>query len=529
MKIRRMLAVLLALVLTLGTTAFAAGSFSDVPEDAYYAEAVEWAAERKITDGRGNGIFDPDATVTRAEAVTFLWRMAGEPAPARTETFNDVESDPNNRSYKTAVQWAVENGITDGMGNGAFCPTVTCSRGMILTMLYRMQGRPYDEALKAVVPEESESWTLEDLGNWMVQTIVKGYREGKLLTDVGEGDWYELPVIWALNTNILGRNQAEFHTEGLKEDETPTVTVQPKADCPRGEMVSFLYQASGEAPREGAVKTGKIPETVLLDENGVKVTATKLRPEGLNDAVMELTVENGSDKTLRLDADESYVNTFACFPQVCIPTESEDGFTFYADAVIEAGETKDCELRLNSLSDMGITEVCELELRLNAVEVEKDEDDFYNYVDDFAAGETISIQTSLYDESVSYDMEGTLLIDADGLKLSLLKAENSEYSGPSITLYAFNGGEDVSLELAELKLDGVTYEGFFGMDVPAGKRCVSSVSVFIEDFDHIPTAKEAELTFCTVDTESGETIVTFDPVTVPFPGSQDDAGTDPCT
>ena len=523
MKIRRILALLLALVLTLGTTALAAGSFNDVAEDAYYADAVAWAAEKEITTGYEDGTFRPARTVTRAEAVTFLWRMAGEPAPTRTETFTDVERDPNNGWYRTAVQWAVENGITDGMGNGEFRPAVTCSRGMILTMLYRMQGRPYDAALQAVVPEESEQWTMEDVGNWMVQTIVAAYREKDLLTDVSEGDWYELPVIWALNGSVLGADQAEFHTEGLKEDETPTVTVQPKADCPRGEMVSFLYRASGDAPVEGAVRTGEIPGTVLLDEGGVKVTAAKLRPEGLTDAVVELAVENGSGKTLRLDADEAFVNTYVVYPQVCIPTQSEDGWTFYADAVVAPGATTACELRLNSLGDMGITAVRELELRVSAVEVEADGDGGYNYVDDYAAGEAVHIRTGLYDESVSYDLEGTALLEKDGLKLSLLKAENSEYSGPEITLYAFNGGKDVSLALAEIRLDGVTYEGFFGMDIPAGKRCVSSVTVFIEDFDNIPAAKAAELTFCSADPESGETIATFDPVTVRFPASSDEA------
>ena len=131
MKLRRFLAVLLALVMALGTTAvFAAETFTDVAEDAYYAGAVAWAAETKITEGKGNNRFDPEASVNRAEAVTFLWRMAGKPEPTQTETFTDVESDPQSVWYKTAVQWAVENGITVGTGKGLFSPTEPCSRGM---------------------------------------------------------------------------------------------------------------------------------------------------------------------------------------------------------------------------------------------------------------------------------------------------------------------------------------------------------------------------------------------------------------
>ena len=109
-------------------------------------------------------------------------------------------------------------------------------------------------------------------------------------------------------------------------------------------------------------------------------------------------------------------------------------------------------------------------------------------------------------------------MEADGLKVLLLQAENREYSGPTITLYVYNGGsEDVQLELAELKLDGEIKDGFFGMDnLPAGKRAVTEVSTFIEDYDNIPVVKEAELTLRTVDPETWEPRAVFDPVKVTF-------------
>ncbi len=208
-------------------------SFTDVAADAYYAEAVDWAVENGITNGMGDGTFAPLQTVTRAQAVTFLWRMAGKPVPTKTETFPDVESDPNNSWYKTAVQWAVEQGITNGTGSG-FSPTETCSRGMILTMLYRMEGRPWDEAMAAVLPEKHEDMTDEEFGFEMIQGFVKGIRAGGTAPDVGEGTWYEIPVFWAMYTNILNTNQTD----------PVTGAVNPEAPCPRGEMVSYLYADS---------------------------------------------------------------------------------------------------------------------------------------------------------------------------------------------------------------------------------------------------------------------------------------------
>ena len=458
--------------------------FTDVSADAYYASAVDWAVEKEITNGKSSESFAPDATVTRAEAVTFLWHMAGKPEPAQTETFADVESDANNGWYKTAVQWAVEKGITNGTGNGQFSPTVTCARGMILTMLYRMQGSPWDAAMAATLPENSEDMTLEDFGNAIVQAMVEGVRSGGTLSDVHEGDYFELPVLWAMMNAVLDKNQ-------IDTDATP-VAIQPGAPCPRGEMVYFLYHASGDAPApkpEGAVETGTIPETVVLDKEGVKLTAKSIESYGLSDAHMTLTVENGSQKTLRVDMNDFYVNTFAISPQVSSPVENEDGIVFYADAVVAPGETKDVLVMLNSIGDKGIANVCELEMTAALVEVEKDEEDYYSYVGDFATGDAVRIQTSLYAEGASYDMEGTTVYDKDGLKLIVTKAENDEYGGPQLTVFAYNGGsESVSIELAELKLDGESFEGFCSLNVPAGKRSAEKVYVSY-DFDNVPVAR----------------------------------------
>ena len=114
--------------------------FKDVPANAYYYEAVKWAQEKGITGGIGNGLFGPNDPCTRAQIVTFLWRAAGSPAPKNTGTaFGDVKP---GSFYEQAVAWAVENGITSGTGDGKFSPDATCTRAQSVTFLYRASGSP---------------------------------------------------------------------------------------------------------------------------------------------------------------------------------------------------------------------------------------------------------------------------------------------------------------------------------------------------------------------------------------------------
>ena len=114
--------------------------FKDVPANAYYYEAVKWAQEKGITGGIGNGLFGPNDPCTRAQIVTFLWRAAGSPAPKNTGTaFGDVKP---GSFYEQAVAWAVENGITGGTGDGKFSPDATCTRAQSVTFLYRAVGSP---------------------------------------------------------------------------------------------------------------------------------------------------------------------------------------------------------------------------------------------------------------------------------------------------------------------------------------------------------------------------------------------------
>ena len=109
-------------------------SFADVPADAFYAKAVAWAVENGITGGTGDGKFSPDATCTRAQAVTFLYRASGAPAVSGNAAFSDVAA---NAYYAAAVTWAEKNGITGGIGGGLFGSNNNCTRAQIVTFLYR--------------------------------------------------------------------------------------------------------------------------------------------------------------------------------------------------------------------------------------------------------------------------------------------------------------------------------------------------------------------------------------------------------
>ena len=115
------------------------GVFVDVAEGSYYEEAIDWAVEKGITNGVSSNMFAPNDPCTRAQIVTFLWRAAGSPAPKSMSSFTDVPADA---FYAKAVAWAVENGITSGTGESKFSPDATCTRAQAVTFLYRASGSP---------------------------------------------------------------------------------------------------------------------------------------------------------------------------------------------------------------------------------------------------------------------------------------------------------------------------------------------------------------------------------------------------
>ena len=109
-------------------------SFTDVDMDSYYGKAVLWAVENGITKGTSDTTFSPDMECSRAQMAAFLCRMAGGKAESDTIAFTDVKADAY---YADSVQWAVENGITEGTGEGKYSPDAVCTRGQMVTFLYR--------------------------------------------------------------------------------------------------------------------------------------------------------------------------------------------------------------------------------------------------------------------------------------------------------------------------------------------------------------------------------------------------------
>ena len=117
--------------------------FYDVPNGAYFYEAVKWAVKNGITTGVGNYLFAPEQPCTRAQIVTFLWRAAGSPEPKSAASgMTDVVS---GSYYEKAVAWAIENGITTGTTTSTFSPDATCTRAQAVTFLARAPEREGDE------------------------------------------------------------------------------------------------------------------------------------------------------------------------------------------------------------------------------------------------------------------------------------------------------------------------------------------------------------------------------------------------
>ena len=169
--------------------------FYDVPNNAYFYEAVKWAVKNGITTGVGNDLFAPEQPCTRAQIVTFLWRAAGSPEPKGAASgMTDVVS---GGYYEKAVAWAIENGITTGTTTSTFSPDVTCTRAQAVTFLAR--------ALKAKAASAAE------------------------FSDVPTGSYFADAVAWAAANGV---------TEGIGGG-----LFGSDNDCTRGQIVTFLYRA----------------------------------------------------------------------------------------------------------------------------------------------------------------------------------------------------------------------------------------------------------------------------------------------
>lgn len=175
----------------------AAPEFDDVKSGAFYFDAVQWAVENGITNGTGKNTFSPNDVCSRYQIVMFLWRAAGQPEAKAAVSFADVK--PGDIFYE-AVQWAVERGITKGTSSTSFSPYAPCTRGQIVTFLYRSAGSPK----------------------------VSGACN---FSDVSSCSFCHDAVIWASSEGITnGTSAGRF---------------SPNEGCTRAQVVTFLYRASG--------------------------------------------------------------------------------------------------------------------------------------------------------------------------------------------------------------------------------------------------------------------------------------------
>lgn len=177
----------------------AAPRFTDVKQGDFYYTAVQWAVEKGVTSGTSASTFSPNKPCTRAEIVTFLWNANGRPEPASSvNPFTDVKPADY---YCKAVLWAVENHITSGIGPGRFGPKTSCTRSQAVTFLWRAAGSP---------------------------GTVGGDHS---FTDIKPGSYYEGAVSWAAANKVASGTSA--------------VTFDPDRTCTRGQIVTFLYRANG--------------------------------------------------------------------------------------------------------------------------------------------------------------------------------------------------------------------------------------------------------------------------------------------
>ena len=153
--------------------------FADVRPNAYYATAVQWVAKQGVTAGVSETEFAPDGGCTRAQIVTFLWRAAGSPEPKSTTGLSGVPADSY---YAKAVAWAAENGITTGTGDGGFSPDAACTRAQAVTFLFRALGGPTDSnAVFSDVPPSA--WYAEAVAWAVANDVTTGIGDGLFGSD----------------------------------------------------------------------------------------------------------------------------------------------------------------------------------------------------------------------------------------------------------------------------------------------------------------------------------------------------------
>ncbi|MBE6685904.1 MAG: S-layer homology domain-containing protein [Ruminococcaceae bacterium] len=253
--------------------------FVDVAPDAYYASAVEWAVEKGITSGTSATTFSPKMVCTRSQAVQFLWNAAGNPEPTTTNNlFKDVKS---NAWYYKAVLWAVENGITNGTSATTFAPDMKCSRSQIVTLLWRTMGSP---EITADNP----------------------------FSDVPSNAYYLKPVLWAVEKGITsGTGGSKF---------------SPLMSCSRSQIVTFLYRCFKEEtplPHEHSFGEWEIETPATCNAEGKEIRKCSGCDETESRAIPKVTEHSYGEWSVTTPADcyNEGVETRKC--TTCDETETK--------------------------------------------------------------------------------------------------------------------------------------------------------------------------------------------------------------
>ena len=184
---------------TLTVTTPVPAGFTDVQDPSHpFYKAIYWAADAGITKGYPDGTFGIDRACTRSEAVMFLWRMAGKPAPVESlsSPFSDV---PKSHAHYKAILWASQRGITKGYSDGTFGINRKCTRGHIMTFIWRFKGEPKPKAVTR-----------------------------SPFSDVPMNHAYYKAILWGSQTGV---------TKGFSDG-----TFGINKDCTRGQIVTFLYR-----------------------------------------------------------------------------------------------------------------------------------------------------------------------------------------------------------------------------------------------------------------------------------------------
>lgn len=255
---KRIISLLLAVVLLIGvfpvsiSAAETSNPFTDVSESDYFYAPVLWAVENEITTGVSSNSFAPGQTCTRGQVVTFLWRANGNPEPSTgTNPFVDVNS--NDYFYK-AVLWAVENGITTGISADRFGPGEPCTRGQVVTFLWRAMGK--------AEPENSAN----------------------PFGDISGSDYFYTPVLWAVEKEITtGTGNGKF---------------SPADPCTRGQVVTFLHRAESQKAVEPDVpEEPTVPAGEELRREDLEITL-KIPTNGYLNYYTDIEIVNRSEKPI---------------------------------------------------------------------------------------------------------------------------------------------------------------------------------------------------------------------------------------